>query len=154
MSEPTHSGGCACGAVRYRVTGPLRPVVGCHCRECRRISGHYMAATQARRADVVINGTAAIQWYTSSPGVQRGFCRTCGSHLFFAREGGERLSILAGSLDRAADLPFIGEIHAAEKGDYYPLNPARAQLDRGSAEELLTRLGYTPGPPWNRTGAR
>lgn len=153
MSESTHSGGCACGAVRYRVTGPLRPIVGCHCRECRRISGHYMAATQTRRADLAIDGEAAIRWYASSPGVQRGFCGTCGGHLFFARDGGALISILAGSLDRADDLPFIGDIHAAEKGDYYPPNPARPQLDRGSAEELLAQLGYTPAYPWDHSGA-
>jgi len=47
MSQPEHrareapmtretGGGCACGAVRYRVTGPLRPVIACHCESCRR----------------------------------------------------------------------------------------------------------------------
>ena len=45
-------GRCACGAVRYRVTGPLRPVVACHRETCRRTSGHLVAATSALRTTV------------------------------------------------------------------------------------------------------
>ena len=39
------TGGCLCGAVRYQVRGPLRSVVMCHCSQCRRQTGHVMAAT-------------------------------------------------------------------------------------------------------------
>jgi len=52
MSEqaaPTARGRCLCGAVRYELRGPLRPVVACHCNMCRRTSGHFAAATAARR---------------------------------------------------------------------------------------------------------
>jgi len=41
-----------CGAVRYEVRGPLRPVVACHCTQCRRMTGHFLAATAAREADL------------------------------------------------------------------------------------------------------
>ena len=44
-TAPTIEGGCECGAVRYRVTGTLRKVVYCHCAQCRRTSGHFVAAT-------------------------------------------------------------------------------------------------------------
>ncbi|MFM7784547.1 MAG: GFA family protein, partial [Gammaproteobacteria bacterium] len=43
--DDTHSGACLCGVVRYTVQGPLRPVVVCHCTQCRRQTGHYLAAT-------------------------------------------------------------------------------------------------------------
>jgi hypothetical protein len=48
MPEDQHqiraTGGCLCGAVRYEVRGPLRPVVYCHCTQCRRTSGHFSAS--------------------------------------------------------------------------------------------------------------
>ena len=44
MTEP-YRGSCLCGAVRYIVRGELRHVVGCHCGQCRKTSGHYVAAT-------------------------------------------------------------------------------------------------------------
>ena len=43
-----HRGRCLCGAVNYRVDGPLRPVVACHCGQCQRTSGHFVAATSGR----------------------------------------------------------------------------------------------------------
>lgn len=44
------TGGCPCGGVRYEVRGPLRDVIACHCTQCRRTSGHFVAATACRRA--------------------------------------------------------------------------------------------------------
>ena len=48
------TGGCLCGAVRYRVDGSLRDVLICHCEECRRWNGHFSANTAARREDLVL----------------------------------------------------------------------------------------------------
>ena len=48
------TGRCQCGAVSYKVSGPLRPVVACHCDMCRRISGHFVAATAAMREHIQI----------------------------------------------------------------------------------------------------
>ena len=39
------TGSCLCGAVRFEVHGPLRPVLACHCIQCRRQTGNYMSAT-------------------------------------------------------------------------------------------------------------
>lgn len=115
----TAQGGCLCGAVRYRVAGPLRRVVACHCSQCRRSSGHFVAATAAAWADVAVEGPVA--WYESSPGVRRGFCPTCGANLFWAGPNRARVSILAGSLDLPTGLALAGHIFAAAKGDYYAI---------------------------------
>ncbi len=40
-------GSCHCGAVEYQATGALRSVVGCHCTQCRKFTGHFVAATQS-----------------------------------------------------------------------------------------------------------
>ncbi len=119
------TGGCLCGAVRYRVAGPLRPVVACHCRECRRASGHYVAATAAARDAVSIEGEVA--WFASSPAARRGFCRTCGANLFWERPGSGRISIWAGSLDAARGLRLAGHIFVAEKGSYYDIEDGLPQ---------------------------
>lgn len=113
----TATGGCLCGAVRYRVNGSLRDVLACHCSQCRRSSGHYVAATAASRDAVSIEGE--VSWYTSSPGVRRGFCGRCGSNLFWDQAGSAHLSIWAGSLDGPTGLRLKGHIFVADKGDYY-----------------------------------
>ena len=82
MSEP-YDGGCLCGAVRFRTGGALRGVVYCHCSQCRKQSGHFYAATNVADADIVIEGTESITWYEASAFARRGFCKTCGSVLFW-----------------------------------------------------------------------
>ena len=56
----THSGGCLCGGVRYRATGPLRPVVACHCVQCRKTSGHHAAMTSVPRADLALEADETL----------------------------------------------------------------------------------------------
>ena len=114
------TGGCLCGAVRYRVDGPLDPVVACHCTQCRRWTGHHAAATSARREDVAVTGTVA--WYESTPGViRRGFCPVCGSSLFWDRLSSARLDIWSGTIDGPTGLRLVGHIYVADKGDYYAI---------------------------------
>jgi hypothetical protein len=123
MNEAT--GRCLCGAVRYRVRGRLRPVIACHCVQCRRTSGHHAAATAAKLSDVEIEGTPA--WFESSSGFRRGFCATCGSNLFWRDEATDRLSIFAGALDMPTDLRLAGHIFVDQRGDYYDITDGLPQ---------------------------
>lgn len=128
MTDPV-TGGCLCGAVRYRIFGRLRPVVACHCVQCRKSSGHHVAATSARREDVKITGD--VTWFQSSPSARRGFCGVCGSNLFWDGEG-VNLSIHAGGLEAPTGLELAGHIFCADKGDYYEIDrtlPKAAQAD-------------------------
>ena len=122
-------GSCLCGQVTFTARGPLRPVIACHCRQCRKASGHYFAATSAPRDAVDITGEVA--WYQSSEWARRGFCGTCGSTLFWDGPGAN-LSFLAGSLDGPTGLKLSAHIFCADKGDYYELDdglPQAAQSD-------------------------
>lgn len=112
------TGGCLCGAVTYRVTGPLRPVIACHCRQCRKTSGHHVAASAVARDALIVS--VAVQWYQSSPTARRGFCGTCGSNLFWDA-GGASVSIFAGTLDDPTGLTLAAHIFCADKGDYYAI---------------------------------
>ncbi|TIX39156.1 MAG: hypothetical protein E5V40_17365 [Mesorhizobium sp.] len=58
--DEKHSGACLCGAVRFRTRGALRGVVYCHCSQCRRQNGHFVAATSAKDADVDIEGAEVL----------------------------------------------------------------------------------------------
>jgi hypothetical protein len=118
-----HAGGCLCGAVRYSLTGPLRPVVACHCVQCRRTSGHFAAMTSVPLERFALVAEAGLAWYRSSPTARRGFCRLCGSNLFWRPDGEARVSVTAGSLDGATGLAIERHIFVADKGDYYALGP-------------------------------
>lgn len=135
MAKELRHGGCLCGAVRYIVAGPLRPVVECHCRQCRRIHGHVAAYTAAAREAITLIEESGLRWYTSSPGFRRGFCGVCGASVFWERLDGRRRSIAAGTLDKPTGLQMIGRIFTADAGDYYDIDdslPCYAGSDDGA----------------------
>lgn len=117
----TATGGCLCGAVRYEVRGPLRAVVNCHCAQCRRTSGHFVAATAARQGDLTLVEPGGLHWYESSSTARRGFCRTCGASLFWESVSGESISIMAGTLDPPTGLETVAHIFIDDAGDYYAI---------------------------------
>jgi len=79
----TISGRCECAAVRYDVAGPVRKVVYCHCEQCRRTSGHYVAATACATGDLRLIADDGLRWYESSAIAERGFCGNCGASLTY-----------------------------------------------------------------------
>lgn len=129
MERITH-GSCSCGAVNIKVTGPLRPVIFCHCRQCRKQSGHFVAATNAPEKSISISGSENITWYQSSSTAKRGFCRTCGSALFWKLENDPTMSILAGCLEKPTGLTTEKHIFCSSKGDYYVIADGLPQFAR------------------------
>lgn len=91
------TGGCFGGAIRYEATGKPAYVGHCHCNRCRRVSGAACVTGATFPADSVKWTAKKPTLYPSSPGVDRGFCPTCGSYLTFQRPG--RIFLLIGSLD-------------------------------------------------------
>jgi len=120
-------GRCQCGAVEYEVRGALRPVVYCHCRMCRRSSGHFVAATACAREHLTLRVDRGLRWYASSDWARRGFCAHCGSNLFWEPLGGSYVSIMAGTLDGASGLKAEGHIFVADAGDYYAITDGLPQ---------------------------
>jgi hypothetical protein len=112
------TGRCACGDVTYAVTGPLRDVYNCHCPRCRRVTGHHLAATAALVNDVRVRGGDAVVWWEPDSTVAYGFCRRCGSTLFWrATSSPERMSISAGTLDPPTGLRTTTAWWCAEASD-------------------------------------
>lgn len=117
------TGRCLCGAVRFEVKPPLREVSICHCGQCRRWHGHIGAYTAVPRGNLALTESRGLSWFASSGFARRGFCRDCGSSLFWERNEGDTISITAGSLDSPTGLQTALQIFAHDKGDYYELDP-------------------------------
>ncbi|HWQ24233.1 MAG TPA: GFA family protein [Gaiellaceae bacterium] len=107
------AGGCLCGGIRYVVRGPLRDVLVCHCVECRRWTGRAWAATAARSTDLELPANETLAWVESphsALGASRGFCRRCGTSLFWRAPGSEQISLAAGTLDDPSALRVAAHI--------------------------------------------
>jgi hypothetical protein len=120
-------GSCLCGAVRFEVTPPLRSVVACHCSQCRKTSGHYWAASSVPLAGFRLLTETGLAWYRASATARRGFCRLCGSTLFWQPDDGDRISFSPGALDEPSGLRIDRHIFVADKGDYYTLGDGAPQ---------------------------
>ncbi len=115
------TGGCLCGGVRYRIEGQAREVVNCFCEQCRKTSGHYVAATRVDRKNLYIETMETLRWFESSPGVKRGFCHCCGGNLFWDNQQNERISVMAGTLDAPTGLKTTENIFEQDASDYFHL---------------------------------
>lgn len=115
------TGSCLCGKIKLSIDAFDRGVVYCHCSQCRKQSGHYYAATNASNDKLHIEGEEHITWYAASDSAKRGFCRHCGSVLFWKPTGASYTAIMAGCLDAPTGLTEVSHIFTADKGDYYTL---------------------------------
>ena len=119
MNKST-KGSCLCGGIKYVVNGKLRAVCACHCTQCRKATGHYVAATQCKSDELSISGET-LTWFQSSETAERAFCSKCGSNLFWREFDADNTSIWAGSIDGPTGLTMDSQIHTESKGDYYDL---------------------------------
>lgn len=115
------TGSCLCGGVAFEIHGSLRPVVGCHCSQCRKQSGHFGAFTACDDSDLKFISDSTLAWYRASDDAGRGFCKNCGSLLFWKGDGRNYTSITAGAIDNPTGLKIEGHIFCADKGDYYDI---------------------------------
>lgn len=125
------TGSCLCGAVRYRIDGPLKQVVACHCSMCRKQASHALAVTAAWNEDFTLTEDRGLKWFRSSETSRRGFCAECGSLLFFATDGDAKISISAGSIDGHTGLGLAAHIYVDDKGDYYDIADNIGQYPQG-----------------------
>lgn len=106
MTERT--GGCACGAVRFKITAPLLGVGACHCTDCQKASGggpNYVGLAPAS-AFVVTKGEAKVFRSKGDSGAEvgRAFCAECGTPLWSIPPGAPFLPVKLGALDDKSDL--------------------------------------------------
>ncbi|MGH6956027.1 MAG: GFA family protein [Caulobacteraceae bacterium] len=111
MTEPVYTGGCQCGAVRYRAVGEPKRASICHCRMCQKAIGAPFGAFVTFPTDSVAWTRGAPKRFLSSAHVARGFCDNCGTPLTFeAAAGGSTMSVTHCSLDEPSVVAPIRQL--------------------------------------------
>lgn len=131
-----HRGSCLCARVRYQIAGPVTRTSHCYCTMCQKQHGAAFATyANVRSADFsYTQGADAVAVFASSPGVERGFCRVCGSNLTWqAAAHADRIGVTLGTFDT----PYTGTGHEVLNAD----SRAAWDADRvGSAQCLPPRV--------------
>lgn len=133
MEQPK-TGSCLCGSVSIEVFALNRQVLACHCQQCRKQSGHMVAAFKVLDKDLRVTGDQHIRWYAASDIARRGFCQHCGSLLFWKRNGSDTTSIMAGCMESPTGLTLVGHIFTDDKGDYYELDDTLRRYPQSSGQ--------------------
>ncbi|WP_204112751.1 GFA family protein [Shimia biformata] len=117
------TGGCLCGTVRYELAEKPRETGACHCGMCRKFSGGVYLGMQVAPGGAQFSGEENIGVFQSSDWAERGFCKSCGSSLFYRvtmpGPGQGVLHIGLGTLDDPDGVLLTGEIFVDRKPDGY-----------------------------------
>ena len=92
-NKPIYTGGCQCGAVRFRIEGALGRASICHCRMCQKAFGSFYAPLVSVAPETLRWTKREPDRFQSSDQVQRGFCSRCGTPLTYEAPDGPALSI-------------------------------------------------------------
>lgn len=114
-------GRCECGEVSFEVEDARETVTVCHCKQCRRTSGHQWASTHADFGNLRFIKDDGLRWFKSSDWAKRGFCQYCGSSLFYRMNDENFIAIAAGCIEEPTGFGIGKHIFVKDKGDYYDI---------------------------------
>ena len=95
-------GGCQCGAVRFEATELIDNAHACHCRMCQKATGNFFAPLVGVPESALTWTRGTPSEFASSDLAARGFCRDCGTPLYYRPVGSGHVSIMIGTFDDPA----------------------------------------------------
>lgn len=93
MTGSLNTGGCQCGAVRFRCEGEMGRASICHCRMCQKAFGSFFAPLVSVHKAKLAWTRGEPSHFQSSRTIRRGFCKDCGTPLTYEHPGGVELAI-------------------------------------------------------------
>lgn len=157
-------GGCLCGGVEFVIAEGtmLRPLIACHCEDCRQLSGSFVMASKVESAALSYKKRETLRWYASSSWARRAFCHRCGSQLFYqtrqtseeideenlqALNSDSSISIMLGAFaHRQGDaMPFVGHIFTSQAHpalEKLSCSPMCKRWDEQPLIDALVQLGW------------
>jgi hypothetical protein len=141
MSDSVLTGGCQCGAIRFRVEGDLKDASVCHCRMCQKAFGGFYAPLVNTKGAKLVWTRGRPKHFASSNFVNRGFCADCGTPLTYEAPDGVALAI--GAFDHPEKISPTMQFGIEGKlpyADTISSLPARLTADDIIAAPFLDKL--------------
>lgn len=111
-------GSCLCRAVSLSTNSMKKNVAACHCSMCRNWGGGPLLVVDCK-SDVSFSGEENIGVYQSSQWAERGFCKKCGSHLFYKLKQNNQYFMPVGLFQNCEGLVLDHQVFIDEKPKYY-----------------------------------
>lgn len=129
-AAPMLSGGCFCGAVRYRVADQFLYAMNCHCSNCRRTTGSAFKpfAGIEREKFGVSEGEDKLLIYGDAAG-HDAHCRVCGSLLYSLVRDGAYVHVAMGTLADAPSIRPSRHIFVGSKAPWFTITDDLPQFE-------------------------
>jgi hypothetical protein len=135
-----YSGGCQCGAVRFRANAPLGKADFCHCRMCQKAFGSAGAALVSVSISRLIWTRGKPSEFRSSAIVARGFCGQCGTPLYMREDGDSNFDMAVGAFDEPGKIgPFNSQVGVESRLPWFEtlhMLPEAMTEDQRSHEDM------------------
>ena len=132
--NPSYTGGCACGAIRYEI--PSEPIFQnhCQCLDCQHKSGTgHGSYLSFMRGGVKQTGNAALWDMVGDSGnvKTRAFCPTCGSPVYMTYAAmPDVITVHAASLDDPSRFKPQAVTYAVRGYEWDVLDPALTRFEK------------------------
>lgn len=132
--DSKNSGSCLCGSVSFTATS-TNSVGACSCSMCRKWNGGPQMAVFCGE-NVTFEGEENISVFKSSEWADRGFCKNCGTHLFYRLQGTQHM-MLAGLFDDQEKFVFETQYFIDNKPDFYNFKESTNNLTAAQVAEMM-----------------
>ena len=136
-TQAPYTGQCLCGQVKISTQTLDHHVGACHCSTCRKWTGGIILSVNCG-SEVQFEGEANIQCFDSSPWAERGFCKQCGTHLFYRLLDQPFYAIPVGLFDDQQDWQLTREVFIDQRPEFYCFAQRTEQL---TGDELFALHG-------------
>lgn len=120
---------CLCGAVEITANEINPKFTVCHCDSCRGWGGAPFFALQCG-TNVSINGGEKIKIYESSSWASRGFCRECGTHLFYKLKQTGEYNMAVGIFENLTEIEMDMQYFSDQRPSYYCFSNQTKEMSR------------------------
>ena len=128
-------GQCLCGAVRFEAAPLDKDIHACHCTMCRTWSSSPLFALGVESIEFESEDSVGV--YASSEWAERGFCKQCGSSLFYHLKEANHYIVCCGLFEDQSDFKLTGEIFVDESPGGYAFAGDHPRL---TGEEFMASM--------------
>jgi hypothetical protein len=133
-------GSCLCGAVKFTVRKISHSIGACHCGMCRKWAGGPWLGVDCG-SDVSFGGAENISVFNSSDWAERGFCKKCGSNLFYRVKKTNHHFMPVGLFDETGSLMLDHQIFIDKKPHYFDFSNKTENMTEA---EVFAKFGSAP----------
>ena len=133
-------GSCLCGAVSLSTTRMAKQFAACHCGMCRKWGGGPLLAVDCG-SDVQIEGAESVVVFDSSDWAERGFCKHCGTHLFYRLKEPQEYQIPVGFFGDSVAPEFELQVFVDRKPDNYTFANDTKEMTEAQIYEIYAPKG-------------